>query len=245
MKRHCEQRIVYEIPMKMQPWTMRYWGEMNTQCARCPTRCVPTPMRLSSTMRRASNRGESEPPNHIILSSWTFTLTSCACWMMSLYILCVTTDVKPDALDNRRENLDFSPQYTLTVIYVTRSNSMSRTLNTWTPAEGIHCWKGSKVRRARGVSATFKMSSPRPACDIPPSELSNITPFADWLKERVQHAQCLGERLDEDIIQYACPPKRYATLHRQMYCFGMHLRVWTSEGSLVTKDSCVVAAFTQ
>jgi hypothetical protein len=78
-----------------------------------------------------------------------------------------------------------------------------------------------------------------------PPELSDIPPFADWLKERVQHAQRSGERLDEDVIQYACPPERYATSHRQMYCYGMHLRVRSSEGGLVTRDSCVVAAFTQ
>lgn len=78
-----------------------------------------------------------------------------------------------------------------------------------------------------------------------PPELSDVPPFADWLKERVQHALCCGERLDEDVIQYSCPPERYATSHRQMYCYGMHLRVRSCEGGLVTRDSCVVAAFTQ
>jgi hypothetical protein len=77
-----------------------------------------------------------------------------------------------------------------------------------------------------------------------PPELADIPPFADWLKERVEHAQRSGEHLDEDIKQYACPPERYATSHRQMYSFGMHLRVRSSEGGLVTRDSCVVAAFT-
>ena len=68
-----------------------------------------------------------------------------------------------------------------------------------------------------------------------PPELADIPPFADWLKERVEHAQRSGEHLDEDIKQYACPPERYATSHRQMYSFGMHLRVRSSEGGLVTK----------
>jgi hypothetical protein len=78
-----------------------------------------------------------------------------------------------------------------------------------------------------------------------PPELADIPPFADWLKERVEHAQRSGEHLEEDIKQYACPPERYATSHRQMYSFGMHLRVRSCEGGLVIRDSCVVAAFTQ
>jgi hypothetical protein len=78
-----------------------------------------------------------------------------------------------------------------------------------------------------------------------PPELSDVPPFADWLKERVEHALRSGQHLDEDVIQYACPPERYATSHRQMYSYGMHLRVRSSEGGLVTRDSCVVATFTQ
>src|SRR5579875_3855506 len=78
-----------------------------------------------------------------------------------------------------------------------------------------------------------------------PPKLSELPCFADWLKARVQQAQEAGDRLDEDVVQYSCPPERYATSHRQMYAFGMHLRVRTSEGGLVTRDSCVVAAYTQ
>ena len=113
-----------------------------------------------------------------------------------------------------------------------------------TTAQGIHCCKGSKVGRLGGILAPFKTSMPRETCDVPP-KLSDIPPFADWLKERVQHAQRACEHLDEDVIQYSCPPKRYATSHRQMYSFGMHLRVQSSEGGLVTRDSCVIAAFIQ
>ena len=61
----------------------------------------------------------------------------------------------------------------------------------------------------------------------------------------MEHVQRLGEHLDKDVIQYSCPLERYATSHRQMYSHGMHLRVRGSEGGLVTRDSCVVAIFTQ
>lgn len=49
-----------------------------------------------------------------------------------------------------------------------------------------------------------------------PPELSDIPPFADWLKERVQHVERAGEQLDADIIQYSCPPERYTASHRTL-----------------------------
>lgn len=49
------------------------------------------------------------------------------------------------------------------------------------------------------------------------------------------------EVVDDDIVQYVQPPKWYANSHRHMYAYGMHLRVHSSEGGLVTRDSCVVA----
>ena len=61
----------------------------------------------------------------------------------------------------------------------------------------------------------------------------------------MQHAQRAGEVVQDDVVQYSCPPERYATSHRQMHVFGMHLRVRSSKGGLVTRDSYVVAAFTE
>jgi hypothetical protein len=69
--------------------------------------------------------------------------------------------------------------------------------------------------------------------------------FADWLKARVLASEHDGVPLDEDVVQYSCPPERYATSHRHMHAFGMHLRVRTAEGGLVTRDCGVVAAYTQ
>ena len=61
----------------------------------------------------------------------------------------------------------------------------------------------------------------------------------------MQYAQRAGEVVQDDVIQYSCPPERYATSHRQMHAFEMHLRVCSSEGGLGIRDSCVVAAFTE
>ena len=49
--------------------------------------------------------------------------------------------------------------------------------------------------------------------------------------------------MQDDVAQYSYPPERYATSHRQMHTFEMHLRERSSEGGLVIRDSCVVAAF--
>ena len=104
--------------------------------------------------------------------------------------------------------------------------------------------KGRKWEEREAFRRQARRSRPGRPVTYPP-ELSDVPPFADWLKQRVEHAQRAGEHVDEDVIQYSCPPERYATSHRQMYSFGMHLRVRSSEGGLVTRDSCVVAAFTQ
>ena len=61
----------------------------------------------------------------------------------------------------------------------------------------------------------------------------------------MQHAQHADEVLQDDVVQYSCPPERYATSHRQMHAFGMHLRVRSFEGGLVIRDSYVVVAFTE
>lgn len=58
-------------------------------------------------------------------------------------------------------------------------------------------------------------------------------------------AELAGEEIERDILQYSQPPERYATSHRHMYACGMHLRVRSSEGGLVTRDSGVVASFTR
>ena len=51
--------------------------------------------------------------------------------------------------------------------------------------------------------------------------------------------------MDDDVLQYGQPPERYAISHRKMYAFGMHFRVRSAEGGLVTCDSCVVGTFTR
>lgn len=58
-------------------------------------------------------------------------------------------------------------------------------------------------------------------------------------------AQRAGQNIDDDVIHYSQPPERYANTHRVMHAFGMHLRVRSSEDGLVTRDSCVVATFTE
>ena len=78
-----------------------------------------------------------------------------------------------------------------------------------------------------------------------PPELSELPPFADWLRLRVKDAYYANQQLQDDIVQYSQPPERYATAHRQMYSHGMHLRIRSSEAGLITRDSCVVASFTQ
>jgi len=72
-----------------------------------------------------------------------------------------------------------------------------------------------------------------------------MPPFVDWFRARVRDAVNAGAEMDADVVQYSEPPERYATSHRQMYCFGMHFRVRSAEASLVTRDSCVIASFTQ
>ena len=104
--------------------------------------------------------------------------------------------------------------------------------------------KGRKWEEREAFRRQSRRSRPKRHVTYPP-ELSDVPPFADWLKEHVEHALRSGQHLDEDVIQYACPPERYATSHREMYSYGMHLRVRSSEGGLVTRDSCVVATFTQ
>ena len=95
---------------------------------------------------------------------------------------------------------------------------------------------------------TFRKQSRRqhPAGTVRyPPHLNDLLPFASWLSARVQSLQDAGEQVEADILQYAQPPQRYAIAHRQMYAFGIHFRVHSAEGGLVTRDSCVVASFSQ
>lgn len=78
-----------------------------------------------------------------------------------------------------------------------------------------------------------------------PSELYDLPPFPAWLTARVQTVQAAGEYVEPDVVQYGQPPEQYAIAHRQMYAFGMHLRVHSAEGGRVTCDSAVVASFTE
>lgn len=104
--------------------------------------------------------------------------------------------------------------------------------------------KGCRWEEREAFRVQSRRRRPGRAVSYPP-ELSDLPCFADWLKERVLEAEEAGVGLDEDVVQYSCPPERYATSHRQMHAFGMHLRVRTAEGGLVTRDSSVVAAYTQ
>lgn len=77
------------------------------------------------------------------------------------------------------------------------------------------------------------------------ADLVDLPSFASWLTTRVKTLQNAGQRVDDDVVQYSQPPERYATSHRQMHAFGMHLRIRTAELGLVTRDSGVVASFTR
>ena len=77
------------------------------------------------------------------------------------------------------------------------------------------------------------------------SELQDLPHFASWLTSRLTFQRQAGEHVDDDVLQYAQPPERYAISHQKMYAFGMHFRVRSAEGGLVTRDSCVVASFTR
>lgn len=72
-----------------------------------------------------------------------------------------------------------------------------------------------------------------------------MSTFTEWFRKHVTAAEVAGEHLEDDVKQYAQPPERYATTYRQMYSYGMHLRVRGAETRLVTRDSCVVASFTR
>ena len=61
----------------------------------------------------------------------------------------------------------------------------------------------------------------------------------------MRDAQRAGQDIDDDVIHYSQPPERYSTTHRLIHAFGMHLRVRSSEDGLVTRDSYVVATFTE
>ena len=55
----------------------------------------------------------------------------------------------------------------------------------------------------------------------------------------------MGEAIDEDVLVLSLPPFSHIILYRSMYAFGNHICVHTTEGSLTTVDSAVVATFSQ
>jgi hypothetical protein len=69
--------------------------------------------------------------------------------------------------------------------------------------------------------------------------------ITSWLTSRLTFQRHACEHVDDDVLQFAQPPERYAISHRKMYAFGMHFRVRSAERGLVTRDSCVVASFTR
>ena len=79
-----------------------------------------------------------------------------------------------------------------------------------------------------------------------PAHLLDLPSFPLWLRAELRVVQDAGEHVDQDIVQYGTPPQRHAIVHRQiMYAYGMHLCVYSAEGSRVTCDSAVVASFTE
>jgi hypothetical protein len=78
-----------------------------------------------------------------------------------------------------------------------------------------------------------------------PVELSDFPPFTEWLTSAVTEAECSGHPVEHDVVQYKQPVQRDATSHYQMYCHGKHFRVRCFEGSLVPRDSAVVASFSR
>ena len=135
-------------------------------------------------------------------------------------------------------NAESQGQYVLTMIVHCLTENVRVVYREYITAKG-HRWEEREAFRVQS-----RRRRPRTAVTYPP-ELRDLPSFAPWLKTRVLEAVEAGDQLQEDVIQYSCPPARYATAHRQMHAFGMHLRVRTSEGGLVTRDSCVVAAYTQ
>ena len=101
----------------------------------------------------------------------------------------------------------------------------------------MHRWQEHAAFRA-----TWRREHPRRFVHYP-SELSNFPPFAEWLTSTVKEEERCGCPVEDDVKQYAQPPEQNPTSHCQMYCHGMHLRVQSSEGGLVTSDSGVVACF--
>ena len=100
-------------------------------------------------------------------------------------------------------------------------------------------WEERELYRAQS-----RRQRPSRSVTYPP-ELCELPRFAEWLRARVEQAQAAGDQLDADVVQYSCPPERYATTHRLLKAFGMRFRPRTAEGGLVTRDSCVVTAYTQ
>lgn len=103
--------------------------------------------------------------------------------------------------------------------------------------------RGCRWEEREAYRRQFRRRHPSAAVRYP-ADLFDLPPFASWLTRRVQTLQDEGEHVDDDVVQYSQPPERYAVAHRQMHAFGMHFRVRSAEGGLVTRDSCVVASFT-
>lgn len=104
--------------------------------------------------------------------------------------------------------------------------------------------KGRRWEEREAFRVQSRRHRPSRPVSYPP-ELSDLPRFSEWLRAWVAEAQAAGDELQEDVVQYSSPPERYATPHPLLKAFGMRLRPRTAEGGLVTRDSCVVAAYTQ
>jgi len=115
-----------------------------------------------------------------------------------------------------------------------------------------HIFFGKDYARARGqrweqreaYQRQFRHRAHLMAIRYPP-ELFDLPSFTSWFTTRVRSLRDAGSNVDDDVVQYGQPPERYTTSHRQMHAFGMHQRIRSAEGGLVTRDSCVVASFTR
>lgn len=104
--------------------------------------------------------------------------------------------------------------------------------------------RGQRWEERETYRRQFRRRHPTTAMRYP-VHLFDLPPFASWVSARVSALQDAGEHVHEDVIQYGQPPERYVVSHRQMHAFGMHFRVRSAEGGLVTRDSCVVASFSR
>lgn len=76
-----------------------------------------------------------------------------------------------------------------------------------------------------------------------PPELSEVSPFPEWLRDSVQRQIESGVYVDEMVEATSKFPSMLAQKYRSMYCYGYHLRVQSAEQGLKTCDSGIAGTF--